>query len=307
MNLRRKAQTLAMLSISLVMIGCATQPKSTAYKIDSTLGTMDIRDKETVEEHQEESVLGRHGIAIAGSAYNDYTYGASGLSDMRFETLGISLLIAGLDALGPPRASERTFIVGRLPMTQTQTARDIHAQLYSVYEEAFTETMKEAGVTFEVFQGSKDTERVARSEELDLDELYQFNIFIIHAPEAGCEFIEAEGEPKDSNCAALIRAGRLEKQIAPYGHTLAGQEVWAIDSGNYHYIKFTYAKGTEAMLPAADLQKRMSEKLPDWAYMFMPDATNYVVVNAKGEAKGYPYYLNQGEELQFVTPKKTTQ
>lgn len=306
MNLRRKAQTLAMISISLVIIGCATQPKSTAYKIDSTLGTMDIRDKETLEEQREESVLGRHGIAIAGSAYNDYTYGASGLTDMRFETLGVSLLIAGLDALGPPRSSERTFIVGRLPINDLQTARELHAELFSAYEQAFTETMREAGIDFEVFKGAKSTKRVARNEDLDLDELYEFNTFIIHSPKAGCRFIEEEGQPKDSNCAATVRAGGLERQIAPYGHSLAGQEVWAIDSGNFHYIKFAYAENAEAMLPAADLQKRMSEKLPDWAYMFMPDATNYVVVNAKGEAKGYPYYLNQGEELQFVTPKKIT-
>lgn len=266
---------------------------------------MDIRDEETLEEHREQSVLGRHGIAIAGSAYNDYTYGASGLTDMRFETLGISLLIAGIDALGPPRPSERTFIVGRLPMDEAQTARELHAELFSVYEQAFTETMKEAGIDFEVFQGAKTTKRVARDEDRDLDELYEFKTFIIHAPKAGCKFIEEEEQPKDSNCAATVRAGGLEKQIAPYGHSLEGKEVWAIDSGNFHYIKFVYAENAEAMLPAADLQKMMSDKLPQWAYMFMPDATNYVVVNAKGEAKGYPYYLNKGKELQFVTPKKS--
>lgn len=287
--------------------GCAVQPKSQAYKLDSALGTKETRDKDTLEEHQQESALGEHGFSIAGSGYSDFTYGSAGLSGMQFETLGMSLLLAGIDALGPPHANERTFIIGRLPVKESQTAIELHSDLFDIYDEAFTEAMNDAELEFELFEGGQETARVKRGDDVDLDQMYEFKTYLVNAPDLGCNYIEKEDAPRDSNCVAIVKAGGLERQIAPNGYTLEGQQVWAIDSSSYHYIKFAYGENAEAMVPAADLQKVISENLPEWAYMFMPDATNYIVVNAKGEAKGYPYYLNQGEEIHFVTPEKLKQ
>jgi len=295
MYLRRKMQMLVAIFLSALMVGCASQPKSQAYMLNESLGGHRIQDEVNNEDHQRSSPLLKHGILIAGANYES-TAGLA-LSDFEYEGLATSLVVAMLD-IAVPKTYEKTWIVGRLPMKEGQTGRQLHGRIFDTYLEAAKTVLDESGLEYEVFDAD---EEINRGPEIDLDDTYQFKVFIINAPEYNCEFMTTEAGKKDSNCALLVRAGGLETDYAPPGHELAGDESWRIDSGMAHRFKFVMMQ--EGFLPVMEMHKRFSEELPGWAYMFMPDAEAYPVLNANGEAKGYPYFLNEGEELHFVTPK----
>lgn len=295
MFLRRKIQMLVAIVASALMVGCASQPKSQAYMLNESLGGHRVQDELTNEDHQRSSPLLKHGILIAGANYES-TAGLA-LSDFRYEGLASSLVVAMLD-IATPKTYENTWIVGWLPMREGQPGRELHGQIFDSYLKAAKTVLDESGLEYDVFEYDG---KVNRGSKIDLDDTYQFEVFIINAPEYNCEFMTTEDGQKDSNCALLVRAGGLETGYAPPEHDLHGEESWKLSSRMRHQIKFTLQD--EGFLPVMEMHKRISEELPSWAYMFMPDAEAYPVLNTKGEAKGYPYFLNRGEELHFVTPK----
>ncbi|MBU2952215.1 hypothetical protein [Marinobacter sp. F3R08] len=295
MSLRRTTSMLAALVLSVLMVGCASQPKSQAYMLNESLGGHRIQDEPTNEDHQRSSPLLKHGILIAGANYES-TAGL-GLSGFEYEGLANSLIIALLD-IASPKSYENTWIVGRLPMNEEQSGRDLHGEIFDTYLAAAKKVLDESGLEYEAFEYDK---KVHRGPEIDLDDTYEFEVFIINAPEFNCEFMITDEGKNDSNCALMVRAGGLETGYAPVGHELNGEESWELPSRMRHEIKFTLNNG--GFLPTMEMHKRFSEELPGWAYMFIPDAEAYPVLNVKGEAKGYPYFLNQGQELHFVKPK----
>lgn len=288
-----KALTVAM--AALIAVGCASQPKSQAYLLNESLGGHRIEDKVSNEEHQKSSPLLKHGILIAGANYQSTT--GLGLTNFRYEGLATSLITAMLD-IGIPKTYEKTWIVGRLPMTAGESAEDLHRRIFDDYLQAARTMLDESGLEYSVYEHDSKTKR---GPGVDADEMYEFEVFIINAPEYKCEYMVTDAGKKDSNCALLVRAGGLKTDYAPQGHELAGQESWRISSSLRHEIKFVL--NDEGFLPVMEMHQRVSELLPHWAYMFMPDSDAYPVLNASGEAKGYPYFLNQGKELHFVNPE----
>ncbi len=295
MNLRRKTQLLAAIVMSALMVGCASQPKSQAYMLNESLGGHTIQDEASNEDHQRSSPIIKHGILIAGANYQS-TAGL-GLTNFSYEGLTTSLITAMLD-IAVPKTYEKTWVVGRLEKTAEQSGRELHADLFDQYLLAAKKVLDESGLKYETFQLENT---VNRGPDIPLDETYEHEVFIIDAPDYNCNVTTDDAGKRDSTCAMIVRTGGLETEIAPMGHELAGQEVWRIDSGMAHQFKFIMMD--EGFLPVMEMHQMISEQLPTWAYMFIPDAEAYPVLNVEGEAKGYPYFLNQGQELHFVTPK----
>lgn len=292
---RRLTQTLLLMTAAALFAGCASQPRSQAYMLNETLGGHRVTDEASNEDHQKGSPVVKHGILVAGSAAGG-TAGL-GLTGLSYEGLTASLITAALDIV-TPKTYEKTWIVGRVPVTDAENPYDMHAEIFDSYDQATRQTLEQWGLEYEAFALK---EPLKRSPDLDIGDIFEAKLYLINAPEANCTFRTDDTGRQNSNCAVVVRAGGLETGIAPMGHAHAGQEVWSIDSGEYHNVRFLM---DEAQLPTMELHKSISEKLPEWAFMFMPDSPNYLVVNNEGKAKGYPYFLRSGEELHFVTPDK---
>ncbi|WP_166255910.1 hypothetical protein [Marinobacter salicampi] len=295
---RRLTQALLMIAVAALFTGCAGQPKSQAYMLNETLGGHRVNDEASNEEHQKGSPVVKHGILIAGS-----TAGGSGglaLTGLSYEALTASLITAALDIV-TPKTYEKTWIVGRIPKSEAEDPYKLHSEIFDSYNQATQETLDQWGLEYETFTLK---EPIKRNPDLDLDEIFEAKLYLINAPEANCTFRTDDTGRQNSNCAVLVRAGGLERGIAPMGHPHAGKEVWVVDSGEYHNVRFIM---DQAQLPTMELHQAISEKLPEWAYMFMPDSPNYLVVNTEGKAKGYPYFLRSGEEIHFVTPEEAQQ
>lgn len=281
------------LIIATLVTGCAATPKSEAYTLNENMKGHRINDKASNAEHQQASPVLKHTALVTGSAIGPQ----NGLLGLSFESLAASMVTALLD-INTTKSYERTWIVGRAPKVDGESGRDVQASIFNAYDEAVQVTLADQGWEYEIYELD---EPVHRGADLDLDDIYESRVYIIHAPEYGCEYFTTADGRKESPCSVLVRAGGLETGTAPKNHPLAGHEIWKMDRSVGHKIKFFTPD--EAQLPTIDLHTQISEKLPEWAYMFIPDSGNYLMVSSEGKAKGYPYFLNMGEELHFITPK----
>lgn len=293
-HISRLTSALLVLVITILVAGCAGTPKSEAYNLNKNMKGHLIYDKASNEEHRQDSPVLKHSALVVGSAIGPQ----GGLLGLSFESLAASMVVAVLD-INTAKSYEKTWIVGRAPMMEGVSGREMQASIFNAYDEAVQIALSSQGFEYETYAFD---EPIHRSADLDLDDIYESRVYIIHAPEYGCEYtITGEGK-KDSSCSVLVRAGGLEAEVAPKNTRLAGQKVWEMNRGVGHKIKFF--AGEEAQLPTMDLHHQISEKLPEWAFMFIPDSPNYLMISSEGKAKGYPYFLNQGKELHFITPKE---
>lgn len=276
------------LVIATLATGCAVSPQSEAYTINESMKGHRVNDKASNAEHQQASPVLKHSALVAGSALGPQ----GGLLSLSFESLAASMVTALLD-INTTKSYEMTWIVGRAPMTDGQSGKEMNAAIFTSYAEAVEASLADQGWAYQMYELD---EPVHRGADVDLDDVYETRVYIIHAPEYGCEYSATSDGVKDSTCSVLVRAGGLETE-----NSSNGQKVWRMDRGMGHKIKFYTTN--EAQLPTVDLHAKISEKLPEWAFMFIPDSPNYLMVSSEGKAKGYPYFLNQGEELHFITPK----
>lgn len=293
----RLALTLALLVLGVLTAGCAATPKSKAYTLNKDMKGDTVYDKASNEAHRQDSPILKNTALVAGSAIGPQ----DGLLGLSFESLAASMVVAVLD-INTTKSYEKTWIAGRVPKTDHESGREVQSSIFSAYDDAVQDVLTEQGFEYEQYAVDQS---VHRGTDLNLDDIYEYRVYIIRAPEYGCEYFTTDEGGKDSSCSVLVQAGGLEAGFAPASHPLAGQAIWKIDRSVVTH-KIQFFSFDDAQLPTIDLHEKISKNLPGWAYMFVPDSPNYLAISSEGKVKGYPYFLNKGEELHFVTPKDLT-
>lgn len=295
MTIRSNVYRVAMASLAvcvLALAGCATPPRSMAYQIHDAYGRDRVQDKASNEEHRKESNVYQNAVIAAGAIDAP----SAGLSGIRYENLALSLATIAID-MAIDRSYDSPWTTGLMPRKEGETIDEAVTRLHGLMVETFEEGMRRENIGFEVYKHFD-------FEENSIYDSRELTVYLIHAPEYGCA-----ASAEETKCAAIVRAGFIRAEnVGPLAGPGARDSRWRLpfNTNTGTTIEFSYSDGMEGALPAVDLYQAISEVAPDWMYFFMPDSAQYPMLSKQAEVKGYPYFLNQGRELHFVTPKSDT-
>ncbi|QCF28094.1 hypothetical protein soil367_18650 (plasmid) [Hydrocarboniclastica marina] len=260
-----------------------------AYQIHDAYGRDRVQDRDSNEEHRKESRVYQNAVIAAGAA----SAPSLGLTGLQYQNLALSLVTIAID-MSIDRSYDNTWATGLMVKQSGESLDEAVARLHMTMTEAFEKGMDQQGIAYEVFQHMDfDEDSIYNSREL--------TVYAIDAPEYGCVMTDG-----DSTCAAIVRGGFIrEANEGPLKRASGSAETWKlpfnVNTGTT--VKFIFGDDVQSTLPTIDIYESISKAAPDWLYFFIPDSAGYPLVDKGGRVKGYPYFLNQGEELHFVTPK----
>lgn len=186
-------------------------------------------------------------------------------------------------------------MVGWFPISEYPDPKKLNQELFAEYRQAVIETVEEMGFKHRDYDyevtGNLDVED-------DPEKFDHFGVVMLTSEKYRCKMRNFEGEDR-SNCAIGIQAGALKKSNMPAFSNRSGDPAWQLVFPTEHHIRVL---NYETLLPRATIHTEISERLSERLYTFMPDSVYYIMLDEKGQAKGYPYWLQGDDEITFLKP-----
>lgn len=288
----------AIISAALLS-GCATTPEP--YESDPgdsrALSVMKAAGFTALEDVPAPS--GDAVLSDLGGAYSGLAYGISGaaLDALRFKSLGAGLLDFGTIFSGPDEddLARMSWLIAWVPASEASDAARAKAHLHDLVQAALHDVIREAEIATHVaavkefpaegnaYQGAQYIQQPGRR-------------YVLSAPVCEQSSVQCEIHVTTSG-------SRLNNAFAP-DFLGGGSAYFGLAQIRPSVVRDEFlARYNEAAFNELDLYLRLSEKLPEWVYLYF-GPKRLSAPDGKGDFMllPYPLVMNQGKVFLFVKP-----